>query len=72
MSLHTIEPSFDSSHFLSSSVDKTIKLFERKTGKQITAYEHHSDQVSQIRFNSNGNRIVSVGADGNIHIYKYE
>lgn len=68
----SVVPTIDSDFFVSCSVDKSVKVFERKTGKLRSSVSEHIDEVTQIGFNKTETKLISIGADGNIFIYKYE
>lgn len=50
-------------HFVSSSNDKTIKLWNAKTGECIRTFSGHSDLVRGLAYDEKSRRIVSAGYD---------
>ena len=53
----------DGSLVLSSSRDKTVKLWEAATGKLVRTYEGHAGNVNSICFSPDGNSFYSGGED---------
>ncbi len=62
----------DRSKVVSSSVDKTIKIWDAKTGKELATLEGHSGGVYNVAFSPDGTKIVSGSGDGTIKIWDVE
>ena len=58
----------DSQTFFSSSDDKTIKMWNMRSGKVIKTFRGHSNSVSDIQFLSN-NILISSSRDTNIKFW---
>ncbi|MCJ8278929.1 MAG: hypothetical protein MJK14_03015 [Rivularia sp. ALOHA_DT_140] len=54
----------------SGSADKTIKLWDVETGKEIKTFAEHQDDVLSVSFNSNGTILASGSADEKIILWK--
>jgi WD40 repeat protein len=50
----------------SGSRDKTIRLWDLETGKEIRRFEGHSAYVRAVAFSSDGKRLVSGSGDRNV------
>ena len=53
---------------ISCSIDKTIKIWELKSGKNIASIEGHTDQIWGLTITPDGKKIIS--ADENIKIWE--
>ena len=56
-------------YVLSASKDKTVKLWDIATGREIRTFKGHSDVVSAARFIPNGRHIVSSSWDRSIRLW---
>jgi len=61
--------SHDSQHFASGSSDSTVKVWELSTKQCVHTFAEHSDQVWAVKYNKEGNKLLSVSDDKNINIY---
>jgi len=59
----------DGSVLASSSSDKTIKLWDVKTGKEIYTLNGHMDSVKSISFSPDGNLLASGSSDKTIKLW---
>ncbi|WP_206758265.1 AAA-like domain-containing protein [Nostoc sp. FACHB-190] len=59
----------DGKTLASASVDKTIKLWNVSTGKEITSLTGHQDQVFSIAFSPDGKTLASGSADKTIKLW---
>jgi WD40 repeat protein len=59
----------DSRTLVSCSEDKTVRLWDAKTGTLLRTMRGHTDEVSQAAFTANGARLVSGSFDGSIHFW---
>src|SRR5262249_24826515 len=53
----------------SSGFDKTIKLWDVATGRQLRSFEGHSQRVFSVAFTRDGKTLVSADADHNIKVW---
>ena len=57
-------------YVLSGSKDKTVKLWDIASGREIRTFKGHSDVVSSARFTPDGRNIVSSSWDGSIRLWE--
>jgi WD40 repeat protein len=57
-------------YVLSGSKDKTVKLWDIASGREIRTFKGHSDVVSSARFTPHGRNIVSSSWDGSIRLWE--
>ena len=68
-SVRSIAFSSDGSRIASGSDDRTIRIWDTKSGKDIRKLEGHSDSVRSVAFSSDGSRIASGSDDHTIRIW---
>jgi len=56
-------------YVLSGSKDKTIKLWDIATGREIRTFRGHSDVVSSVKFLPDGRHVVSSSWDGSVRLW---
>lgn len=54
---------------LTASEDKTLKLWDVETGREVKSYIGHNDAVNACRFSSDGSRIISGSADKTLKLW---
>jgi tetrahydromethanopterin S-methyltransferase subunit G len=59
----------DGQNLVSGSADKTIKIWNLKTGRQLHTLEGHSDKVNCVVISPDGQNLVSGSADRTIKIW---
>ncbi|MCA2659044.1 MAG: WD40 repeat domain-containing protein [Microcystis sp. M049S2] len=57
---------------MSGSVDKTIKLWNVETGKEIRTLKGHDDLVTSVNFSPDGKTLVSGSWDKTIKLWNVE
>ena len=70
--VNTIAFSPDGKHILSGSDDKTIKLWDVETGREIRTFSGHEAQVLSLAVSPDGKYAVSGGFENNILIWDME
>ena len=61
----------DGSYIISGSNDRTIRIWDAKTGASVgKPLEGHTDSVRSVAYSSNGQRIVSGSSDGTIRVWE--
>lgn len=59
----------DNARFASGSSDRTVKVWDLKAKQCLHTFTDHTDQVWSVRFNADGEQLVSVADDRAINIY---
>ena len=59
----------DGAYILSGSDDKSLKLWDRQTGKIVKSYEGHSNRVNSVAFSPDGAYILSGSADKSLKLW---
>lgn len=59
----------DGKYILSGSYDKTVKLWDRRTGRMVRNFVGHTDWVSSVAFSPDGKYIISSSADKSIRLW---
>ncbi|MBN3944395.1 AAA-like domain-containing protein [Nostoc sp. NMS9] len=68
-SVNSVVFSPDGKTLASASYDKTIKLWNRDTGKEITTLRGHSDSVNSVVFSPDGKTLASASYDKTIKLW---
>lgn len=58
----TVHP--DDSMIASCSTDKSINIWDMRSGRLVQHYDAHKDAINAIEFHPNGNYMISAGNDG--------
>jgi len=67
--VNTCRFSPDGTLIASGSDDKTIKIFDIRSGRLIQHYDAHSDKVNSISYHASGNYLISSSDDSTIKIW---
>ena len=59
----------DNEHFVSGSSDGTVKVWEAASKQCVHTFKEHGDQVWAVKFNTTGERLLSVSDDKVINVY---
>jgi len=59
----------DNNSILSAGADKTLKLWDLDTGKELKIFKYHDDEVNCCAFSPDGKYIVSGSQDGMLKIW---
>ena len=59
----------DGRRLLTAHEDKTVRLWDVTTGKEVQRFEGHTDRVICVTFAQDGTRALSGGADGTVRLW---
>src|SRR3984893_17667338 len=62
--------SLDGRHIVSGSGDKTLRLWEVTSGREITRFEGHSAAVRALAFSPDGRHLVSASGDRTLRLWE--
>jgi tetratricopeptide (TPR) repeat protein len=60
----------DGQRLASASEDKTVRIWDSATGKELLALKGHADTVSSVAFSPDGQRLASGNQAGSIHLWE--
>ena len=69
LAVQTVCFSPDGKYLASGSEDKTIKIWEFRTGRELKTLNGHQSQVNQVLYSSDGTRLISAGRDQKVIIW---
>jgi WD40 repeat protein len=67
--VHHLAFSPDGSMLATASFDKTIKIWDAETGKELSTLKGHTDHVYCVAFNSDSTMLASGGKDNSIRLW---
>jgi WD40 repeat protein len=59
----------DGNRIVSGSDDKSVRVWDAKTGEQLRELQGHTDSVTSVAFSPDGNRIVSGSDDKSVRVW---
>ena len=59
----------DGQRLASGSGDKTVKIWDSATGKELFALKGHADPVTSVAFSPDGQRLASGSRDQTVKIW---
>jgi WD40 repeat protein/uncharacterized caspase-like protein len=62
----------DGRKILTGSRDKTARLWDMETGKELQRFEGHSDCVNAVAFSPDGRRVLTGGLDSTVRLWDVE
>ncbi|KAF3029132.1 hypothetical protein E8E12_000037, partial [Didymella heteroderae] len=62
-SVYSVAFSADGDRLASASYDKTVRVWDAKTGQPLQTLEGHIDSVSSVAFSADGDRLASASRD---------
>lgn len=62
----------DEKYIVSGSQDRTIKLWDIQSGKELRSFEGHTSYVSSVAITPDGKHIVSGGSDNTIKLWEIQ
>ena len=63
----TVSP--DGLHLVTAGDDKTVRVWEAKTGRQVRSFQGHLAKVLGVTVRPDGRQVASAGADGSIRLW---
>ncbi|MCX6156964.1 MAG: protein kinase [Ignavibacteriae bacterium] len=70
--IYSVDFSCDNKKALSGSRDKTIRLWDIETGKEIRRFEGHTGEVISVEFSPDGRYALSGSKDNTIRLWEIE
>lgn len=65
----SVDFSPDCKSFVSASADNTVKIWDLGNRNCLNTLKEHKDKVWCVKYNSTGDKMVSVSEDASINIY---
>lgn len=62
----------DGRHLLSAAYDKTVRLWEIETGREIRPFLGHTEALASVVFSPDGKLALSGGSDGTLRLWDIE
>jgi WD40 repeat protein len=62
----------DGEFLISSSEDKTMKVWQLETGLCVQTLRGHSDRIKDLAIAPDGNHLISVSTDKTVKVWKAE
>ena len=58
-------------HIAAALKNHTCKIWALNDGRLVQTLEGHTDEVAEVLFSSNGDRLATLGADNKILVWQY-
>ena len=62
----------DGARLVAGCGDRTVRVFDVATGKQVRVFRHHADWVQSVAFSKDGKRVVSGSRDRTVRVFDPE
>jgi WD40 repeat protein len=59
----------DGTRLASASLDRTVKLWDAATGRELRTPKGHTGIVTSVAFSPDGRRLASASADGTVKVW---
>ncbi len=60
----------DGKHVASAGNDKTVKVWDAQTGKEILSLKGHADAVNSVAFSPDGKHVASASQDNTVKVWR--
>ncbi|KAF2683539.1 WD40 repeat-like protein [Lentithecium fluviatile CBS 122367] len=68
-SVNSVAVSHDSTQLVSASDDRTVKLWDARSGECLSTLEGHSSSVNSVAFSHDSTQLVSASGDGTVKVW---
>jgi len=68
--IHAVTITPDGGRAVSGAVDRTVRLWDLETGKELRCFEGHTDSVVSVAVSPDGRHAVSGGADKTVRLWR--
>jgi WD40 repeat protein len=71
--INTVQFDQSGSNFIiTASVDRTVRVWDSMSGRQVAHLPEHTNEVSHAAFSPNGKRIVTVGKERTVRLWDFD
>jgi serine/threonine protein kinase/tetratricopeptide (TPR) repeat protein len=67
--VYSVAFSPDGSRLASASYDRTVKVWDARTGQEVLTLQGHADVVWSVSFSPDGSRLASAGVDNTVRVW---
>ena len=68
-SVYAVAFSFDSERIVSGGEDKTARIWESATGREIHTLQGHTGQIEAVAFSPDGHRVLTGSSDKTVKMW---